>query len=104
MADHKYMGPAEAAATLERALDALRSGGLENERAAKVKLVIENMSFSKEIDTASQGKLEIEKVVVYSTLCTNAFFFFTLRLKTNVCCIEFNCYVRPRVIFLCNLL
>jgi len=64
VADHKYVGPAEAAATLERALDALRNGGLEDDRVAKVKLVIENMSFSKEIDTASKGAIWIRELLI----------------------------------------
>jgi hypothetical protein len=55
VADHKYMGPADAEATLARALAVLRAGGLAAPRVANVKLLIENMSFSKEIDAEGQG-------------------------------------------------
>ena len=57
VADHKYMGPEEAEATLNRALAALQKAGLQEDRASKVKLIIENMSFSKEIDAKNQGAI-----------------------------------------------
>lgn len=56
IADHKYAASAEDAdATLSAALRALTDAGLSQARAANVRTIIENVSFSKELNAEGAG-------------------------------------------------
>ena len=47
IADHKYVGAEAAAKTLDAAMESLAAAGLSRDRVAMVRLIIDNVSFSK---------------------------------------------------------